>query len=144
MAQPALATLSDLEARGVDVSDRARALAAIEDASALVHHESRDAWIDGGELSASTPDIARTVAIKVARRVLSGADDGIESEGIGDYSVRYRNGDAYLTRAEAGMIRSAARVGVGLGAVRLSAPFVSVSHFDDDDEVDDFSDDFGS
>lgn len=122
MADPLLAQTSDLEARGVDVSDSARVAAALADASALIHHVSGRAWVDAdtGALVADVPGIARTICCKVARRVLSGQDDGVDSETIGDYSVRWRNTDAYLTKGERSDIRSAAGLSGGIGVLRTT------------------------
>ena len=46
MSDPALASLDDLETRMGSVSDEARALALLDDASALIRAEANYTWID--------------------------------------------------------------------------------------------------
>jgi len=121
MANPALASLSDLEARGVDTSDATRAQAALLDASALIHLESNSRFIDPatGALVADVPAVLNTICCKVAQRVLTNPA-GVVTESIAGYSVNY--GDAYLRQTEVEQIRQTAGLS-GLGLARLAAPW---------------------
>lgn len=120
MASPALATTTDLSTRGVDVSDPARAQAAIDDASARIHSATNFVWIDAetGELVANVPHIALTICCSAARRALANPL-GVtqQSEGIGSYNVAQTFGnaspDVYLTRSEIVDLRKAAGISSG-------------------------------
>lgn len=126
MALPALATLSDLSARGVDVSDASRAQAALDDASALMRAEVDPVtWVDGdtGELEDDRPDLLVGICCKVVQRSLENPY-GVSSESVGEWQASYANAspDLYLTRAEKRLLRRAAGMGGVLGSVGLESP----------------------
>jgi hypothetical protein len=123
MASPALATTDDLEARGVDTSDAARAQAALDDASNWIHEATNSVWIaDDGSLVDTIPSVALTICCAVARRILTNPD-GITSESLGPFSQgqSHASSDVYLTKAETRILRRAA--GVGVGAITLESPY---------------------
>lgn len=121
-----IAALSSLEVRlgipegSLSGVDKARAEAALEDASILVREAAGQAWTDAaGALPA--PETAVTVALRAALREYRNPQ-GFTTEGLGDYSYQlgegYQSG-AYLTDDERAMIRSAVgATSPGLGSVR--------------------------
>lgn len=131
MAGPALASIEDLAARGANVSDRARALAAIVDASAAIHVLTGDTWLDddGNDVSA-VPAIAKTICCAVARRILDNPG-GVQSVTLGSFSETRRNdtADVYLKKSEERLLRRAAGTST-IGTVRLETPYVR--YLDDD------------
>lgn len=99
----ALASVDDLVdrlGREVDDAERARAEAALEDASALVREEARRDWTEGA------PPAVQAVVLTAALRVMRNPD-GITSETIGPYSYKRRDQDAdvYLSEAEKAIVR---------------------------------------
>ena len=124
MASPALATTDDLEARGVDTSDAARAQAALDDASAFIRDvASPEDWLDGDGNLETVPDIIVAICCRAVQRSLDNPQ-AVQAEGIGSYNVTFANTspDVYLTRAERASIRRA--VGkVSLGAVTIESPY---------------------
>jgi len=127
MTLPALATIEGLDARGVDVSDAPRARAAIEDVSALIHHETGYQWVDGDDLAAGMPAVVTTIAYKVIRRALSNPDD-IESEQLGPFQQtrRQSDGDVYLTTSEKETLQGTLGNKTGLSTLRLEAPWPTI------------------
>lgn len=126
MASPALATLADLEARGVDTSDAPRAQAYLEDASALMRAEVDPVtWIDDdtGELDADRPEVLVGICCKMVQRATENPN-GISSESVGEWQASYANAspDLYLTRAERRLLRRAAGLGGVLGSVGYESP----------------------
>jgi hypothetical protein len=119
----ALASLDDLEARMGTVADEARALAAIDDASNLIHTVTNSAWLDDGALIESVPSIAVTICCSVARRVLENPA-GITSETLGPFSQSVSNStaDVYLTTSEQRLLRRATG-GSAVGSVTLESPY---------------------
>lgn len=142
MALPALATIEGLEDRGVDVSDGSRAQAAIDDASALIHHVTGNRWVLDGGLDPAMPPVVSTVAYKVIRRAL-GNPEAVESEQLGPSQVTYRatEGDTYLTDDERALLINSLGTTTGLSSVRLEAPWPIYRDCTDldDDEVDEGS-----
>ena len=139
----ALAAGSDLEARGVEDWDSPRALAAIDDVSALIHSETNNAWIDAetGALVADVPHLAKTICCRAVSRSLSNPKAVTQqSETIGSYSNAETYGDAssdvYLTKSEKNALRKEAGISSGLGVVRLAAPYPTVPPYPDDIETD--------
>lgn len=121
MAGTALAATSDIELRMGSV-DASRAQAAIDDASALIHAETRGVWVDGGELVDDVPAVALTICCKIVQRVLTNPDE-VTSETLGPFS-QTRSGasaDVYLTRSERRVLRRAA--GINVGSVTLESPY---------------------
>ncbi len=119
----ALALGSDLTARMGDGLDSARAQAAIEDASNLIHEATANVWIDDdGALVDTIPGIAVTICCSVARRILTNPD-GFTSESVGPFAQAMSNAssDVYLTKAEQRILRRAA--GIGFGSITLESPF---------------------
>lgn len=107
MPLPAFATVDDLGLRlpaGVSV-DEDRAEAALTDASALIHAESNEVWVEGDALVDDVPPVALTVCCKAAVRALVNPA-GAAQESVGPFSHTY--GDVYLTQRERDMIRQAA------------------------------------
>ena len=139
MESLALAAGSDLEARGVEDWDSPRALAAIDDVSALIHSETNNAWVDAetGALVADVPHLAKTICCRAVSRSLSNPE-ALQAEGIGSYSATYANasGDVYLTKSEKNALRKEAGISSGLGVVRLAAPYSTVPPYPDDIETD--------
>jgi len=120
---PALATYEDITAR-MAASDRTRALAAIADASALIHAETGNAWVgDDGALVADVPAIAKTVCCKVVQRIITNPE-GTTSESLGPFTESYgsASNDAYLTASER-RILSKAVSGSAIGSVTLESPY---------------------
>lgn len=120
---PALASLEDLEDRGIDISDigtAVRAQAALNDASALIRVEAGADWVgtgntlDFGDMDQRLADALVSVCCAVVQRVLNNPQ-GATSMSLGDASVTLTDAstDVYLTRNERRIIRRAA----GLGAV---------------------------
>jgi len=100
---PALASVADLTdrlGREVDDAERARAEAALEDASALVREEARQDFTTGAP--AAVEAVVLTAALRVMRN-----PEGITSETIGPYSYKRRDQDAdvYLSEAEKAIVR---------------------------------------
>jgi len=100
---PALASVHDLIdrlGREVDDAERARAEAALEDASALVREEARQEWPTGAP--AAVQAVVLTAALRVMRN-----PEGYNSETIGPYSYRRRDSDldVYLSEAEKAIVR---------------------------------------
>ena len=124
MALPALVELEGLDARGVDVSDSARALAAIEDASALIHHSTGNRWVVDDAIDAAMPPVVRTIAYRVIGRALSNPDN-LESSQIGPFQESYRasDGGMYLTAGEKDMLRNSTGTTSGLSVIRIEAPW---------------------
>jgi hypothetical protein len=118
---PAFATVADLEARlGLAIGsltgpERARAQAALDDASALVRAEARRTWvvitqdIDGNDVYTLTdvPDVIVRVTLGAALRNFQNPDDRVISETVGPFSrtLRYSEHGVYLTDAELAIIR---------------------------------------
>lgn len=127
MADVALAALTDLSARGVNVSDASRAQAAIEDVSNLIHHYTVNAWIDAdtGELVDSIPGVVRTICCNAAQRVLRnplGVTQQSESAGPFSQGVQFADSssDAYLRAHEITQLRTAAGVSGGLAVIETT------------------------
>lgn len=121
MALPPFATTDDLDVRlppGVVVAEE-RKEAALADASALIHAESHEAWVEDGALIATVPDVALTICCKAAVRALVNPA-GATQESTGPFSTTH--GDVYLTGKERDLIRAASG-GTGglwtLGTTRL-------------------------
>jgi hypothetical protein len=111
VALPALASLNELEARlGLDSNtlagaDKARAQAALDDASALVRLEAGQSWVVAGALSA-VPDVISRVVLGAAMRNWINPD-GVVQETAGPFQRRLAespNG-VYLTAAEVEIVR---------------------------------------
>lgn len=138
MTLPAFASIDDLEARGVDVTDPVRAQAALDDASALIRIEANTSWVaagavDFGDLADYLQDAIVTVCVSAARRVLENPE-GATAMSLGDASLTLANAstDVYLTAAERRVIRRASGRG-GIGSVRLEGegvPNLSGAVFD--------------
>lgn len=117
MDLPALAELEDMEARlGVSLeaesADGERALAALEDASALVRAEGGKDWLDEhDELTDDLPAIVKQVTLAAALRAYRNPD-GASQTSIGDVSVSFsgrgRVGSVYLTQDERRAVKAAA------------------------------------
>lgn len=131
MGLPAFATLEHLKARGVDVSDAARAQAALNDASALIRSEAGTGWVSGagsaeepyvvdfGDMDPYLQDDLVAVTVAVARRVLENPQ-GASAMSLGDASLTLANStsDVYLTASERRRIRRAGGAG-GVSSVQL-------------------------
>lgn len=130
MTAPILAPLESLEARlsaGLQDSEELRALAALEDASALVlaevGPEKAAAWLDPDhpEELGAVPPIVATVVLASARRAFLNPE-GYRSESLGDWSASRGgtgDGSTYLSAEERRLIRNAAGWTAGLGHVEL-------------------------
>ena len=123
MASPALASISDLEARMGTIDDVTRAQVALEDASALIRLEAGATWLDtDGELD-SVPDMILSLTCKVAARSLRNPDQATNRT-IGGYSENYSlvSQEVYLTKAERRLVRKAAGTNP-VGSVELETPY---------------------
>jgi hypothetical protein len=130
---PAFATVDDLEARGVDVTNEERAQAALDDASALIRLEVGASWtttdedpvaIDFGDMVDYLQDAVVAVCVAVARRVLENPD-GATSMSLGDASLTLANAsnDVYLTSRERATLRRAAgRSALGSVDLEIGTP----------------------
>jgi hypothetical protein len=115
-----LATIEELDARvPQDVLNDDKAMADLEDASALVRDEGDPEWT-----VQDVPDRVRQIVLAVARRSLSNPD-GYSQTSVGDVSVSYSRtgmeGAIYLTRAEHRAVKRAA--GRLAGSVTLVSPW---------------------
>ena len=115
MALPAFAALEDLTARMGPLSDMGRAQAAIDDASALIHFESNEVWVDGSALLEGVPPITTTICCNAARRVLDNPS-GLASQTVGPFSETFTptSNDVYLSKSEVQKIRAAAGLSKGV------------------------------
>lgn len=108
----AYATVAELESRlgrTVTGDEALRALAALDDASALVRSAAAPVdWPDPVDV----PDIVKTVTLAAAARVMHNPR-GVTQASTGDASVSYSGertgGAAYLSQAERDQVRRAAR-----------------------------------
>lgn len=102
-----LATVAELEVRlgapFASAAETARALAALEDASAIIRTECGRTWDDD-----EPPEAVRVTALRVARRILANPD-GFESETVGPVSasVSAEWAEGLLTLGERRMLRAA-------------------------------------
>jgi hypothetical protein len=111
MAEP-LAAVFDLESRlgrQLEGSDLGRAVAVLEDVSALARDVAGQTWLNvDGSVSASLPTTVKAVVLKSAERAMRNPD-GYSAESGGDYSyqrVGVQDG-VYLTDREEKLIRRA-------------------------------------
>ncbi len=106
---PALASIEALEARlgrgALTGAQRDQALAALQDASAVVRAETNRTWVaEDGTLTA--PSQVVTVALQAALRVVRNPD-GLVAETIGPFSRRMsedQDGGVYLLDAEIALL----------------------------------------
>jgi len=124
MGLPSLASIEDVEARlGGPITvpaDRARAAALISDASTLVRHETGRQWVDEMGALTAVPDIAVTIAIKVAIRAFINPAE-ITSTQLGAASIRF--GDVWLTANERRALTHSGSSSTGLVSVDTSHGF---------------------
>lgn len=134
MTLPALAELSDLEARlGVDLSgsDSTRAQAALDDASAVIRDEAGVDFLDPEDDASLDPDMPAvivTICLAVAMRAYDNPN-GERSESLGSASVShgvYGQAGVYLTPTERRMVRKAAG-SASVGTVELRQAWVPVN-----------------
>ena len=126
-----LATVEQLSARlGITPTggDAERALAALEDASALIRSEAAVDWIDveTNELS-GVPSVIEAITLAVAYRAYQNPT-GASQTSLGDASVSYARegsgGAVYLTRDERKAVRKAAGISA-VGSIALVSPWMS-------------------
>lgn len=123
---PALATLDDLEARlGLDPrslsgAERARAQAALDDASALVREESRRDWIGTDDVITAPPSLIRVVLGAALRNYRN--PDGEISQTTGPFSRTVKAADVgvYLTAAEKDLCRRYRQESTALWTLRTT------------------------
>ena len=128
MPLPALADVSELEARlGTTLSgaDLGRAMALLDDASALIRQEAGEDWVDDhGDLE-DVPAAVATICLAVAYRAFKNPD-GVTQASLGDASVSYgRAGlgsSVYLNEHEVKAVRRAAGKSGAL-SVALATPY---------------------
>ena len=117
---PPLASIAAFEKRlglapgSLQGSDRARAEAALEDASALVRSEAGKSWVDE-EGNVTAPPAVVTVTLKAARREYMNPN-GFQSEQTGPFMYTLPRGETgvYLTEPEKQIVRRAAgKLGIG-------------------------------
>ena len=111
MAEP-LAAVYELEARlgrQLEGADLGRAVAVLEDVSALARDVAGRTWLtETGTLAADLPNTVKAVVLKSAERAMRNPD-GYSAESGGDYSyqrVGVQDG-VYLTEREEKLIRRA-------------------------------------
>lgn len=123
MASLALASIPDLEARMGQNVDTARAQAAIDDASSLIHLATNNVWIVDGALVAGIPGVALTVCCAAARRILDNPDL-VTAEQIGHANFTYADSsnEAFLKKAELTAVRKAAGISL-IGTITLESPY---------------------
>lgn len=130
MSTPTLADFWQLNQRipgGIPEADMARALAALEDASAWIRAEAfsmaGEDWLDDAGALETVPGAVVSVCCSVARRILDNPD-GLLQESIAGYSYSRTNAttDIYLTKAELRMLRRALGIG-GLHVVTLEGAY---------------------
>ena len=123
MSEPTLASLSELEARLGSTPDTVRALALLDDASALIRAEANYTWIDADGEPETVPALIVMVCCKVVERVLSNPE-GLSGEAIGGYSAQFSNlsSDVYLTKQERRLVRKASGV-MPIGTLELESPY---------------------
>jgi hypothetical protein len=119
MSTPTLADIWQLQQRipgGIAETDLARALAALEDASAWIRAEAfsmtGEDWLDDAGALETVPGAVVSVCCSVARRILDNPD-GLLQESIAGYSYSRTNAttDIYLTKGELKMLRRALGIG---------------------------------
>lgn len=126
MATPTLADIWQLQQRipgGVASEDLPRALAALDDASALIRVEAGEDWLDDDGNLETVPAAIVSVCCAVVRRVLDNPA-GLTSETIAGYSYSQANAsaDVFLTKAERATIRKAVGAG-GFVSITLESPY---------------------
>ena len=122
---PAFAPVEELEARlGVEQGalsggERARAQAALDDASALVREESRRDWVVDGEITAP-PSLVRVVLGAALRNYRN--PDGEISQTAGPFSRTVKASDVgvYLTSAELEIVRRYRQESTGLWTLQTT------------------------
>lgn len=123
-----LASAEQLSARlGVSLSgvDLERALAAIDDASALVRGEAGEDWVDDHDEPEEVPELIQAIVLQVAYRAYRNPE-GVFSTQVGDVQVSYgregHGGAIFLTDDE----KKALRRAMGRSAVssiQLETPY---------------------
>lgn len=135
MLEP-LATLEALAIRlGLDLlddhgdptsPDGLRALAALEDASALIRGVAGVDWVDEHEQLFGIPDVVTTITLAVAFRAYSNPQGAVQAS-VGDTSVSYSRGESagsvFLTRAELRAILKAAGAN-SIGSIQIETGFI--------------------
>lgn len=130
MSTPTLADIWQLGQRipgGIAEDDLARALAALEDASAWIRAEATSVagedWLDEDGALEAVPGVIVSVCCSVARRILDNPD-GLLQESVAGYSYSRTNAtvDVYLTRQEQKIIRRCLGYG-GWSVVTLEGPY---------------------
>jgi hypothetical protein len=124
---PALATVNDLEARlGLDADtlagpERARAQAALDDASALVREETRQDWVDPVTTDITAPAPLVRVVLGASLRTYRNPDSEI-SQTIGPFSRTLKAAEVgvYLTPAELAIVRRYRKESTGLWTQRTT------------------------
>ncbi len=120
------------------VPDGVRALAALEDASALVRAEGAKSWVDAhDELLLNIPDVIVSITLAVAYRAFRNPD-GTTQAAMGDVSVSFSRegigGSIFLTRAEQRAVRRASGRNM-FGSLIMETPFlpnstdIELAHF---------------
>lgn len=124
---PALATVDDLEARlGLDADtlagpERARAQAALDDASALVREETGQDWVDPVTTDITAPAPLVRVVLGASLRNFRNPDSEI-SQTIGPFSRTLKAAEVgvYLTPAELAIVRRYRKESTGLWTLRTT------------------------
>ncbi len=128
MSTPTLADIWQLRQRvpgDIAEDDLARALAALEDASAWIRVEAGADWLDDLGALETVPGAVVSVCCAVARRILDNPE-GLLQESIAGYSYGRTNAttDIYLTKAEKAIVRKAAGTSPGMVVVTLESPYL--------------------
>lgn len=106
-----LASITELEARlgrTFTGEESGRALALLDDASALVRAEAGRDWVDDTGALVAVPAPARAVVLRAAERAARNPE-GFRSESAGDYSYQRSESETgvFLTDAERRIVRRA-------------------------------------
>lgn len=139
MALPPLASLEAFTERlGANLGEPAsqdgvRAVAALEDASALIRSEAGTDWVDDhDDLLLDIPDVIETICLAVAYRAFRNPD-GTTQTSVGDVSVSFSRegvaGAVFLTKAEQRAVRKAAGRS-SVGSVLMDAGIIGGGGYD--------------
>ena len=118
MSLPPLATVEAMQVRlggaALTGADLDRAGAALDDVSALVRLEGGLDWVAADGVTITAPPAVIAVVLAAALRGYRNPD-GFQGETVGPYSYQYAQGStsAYLTTAEARIVRLAAAGSTG-------------------------------
>lgn len=129
MALTPLAAVGDLEARlghtlTAGTVDRARAEAALADASSLIRAETGSNWLADDGVTLTAPDPVVTITIHAALRGYRNPD-GFASENLGEYGYRLDAVGVYLTEEEKRVLGRFRKGWTGTGSIRTRSAYAT-------------------